>query len=172
MTRHLTAAVALSLAALAGAPARTAAQATPAPQGTPSAGVSYTKAQLDSMLNAAASARKQTVAANMNLTDAEAKAFWPLYDDYRAAINKIRMQEWNSLHKMMLSPDSITDKQIKTMTSSWVNLRVKEQQTSAAWLPKFAKVLPPRKVARYFQIEHRLDLLVQMAVAQEIPLVN
>jgi len=172
MSRHFSAAaVALSLAALAGAP-RAAAQATPAPQGTPAAGVSYTKAQLDSMLNEAASARKQTVAANMNFTEAEAKAFWPVYEQYRAAINKIRKQEWDALHQMMTTPDSVTSAQVKKMTTSWVNLGVKEEQTRAAWLPKFQKVLPPKKVARYFQIEHRLDLLVQMAAAQQIPLIN
>jgi len=170
MSRHLLAALAAAI--VAAAAGRATAQAAPAPQGTPTPGVAYSKAQLDSMLSAAASARKQTVAANMNLTDAEAKGFWPVYDQYRAAINKIRQQQWTTLQKELTGTDSLTDKQVKQLTSAWLDLRVQEMQLRKSYYAKFLKVLSPRKVARYYQIEHRLDLLVQLAVSQEIPLVN
>ena len=56
------------------------------------------------------------------------------------------------------------------ITNMWLSQRMAEQKLREAYFPKFSRVLPPKKVARYFQIEHRMDLLVQLAVAQEIPL--
>ncbi len=131
-----------------------------------------TKAQLDSARTAAADTRKQTVAANMNLTADQATKFWPVYDAERAAIAKVRTQEWNELHQLINQTDTVTDKQVANLTKLWLNTRVQEQQIRASYLPKFAKVLPPRMVARYYQIEHRMDLMVALAVAQEIPLIN
>jgi Spy/CpxP family protein refolding chaperone len=131
-----------------------------------------TKAQLDSARAAAADVRKQTVAANMNLTPDQAKAFWPVYDAERAAIAKARTTEWNELKQLINQTDSVSDKQVASLTKLWLNTRVSEQQIRASFLPKFAKVLPPRMVARYYQVEHRLDLMVALAVAQDIPLIQ
>jgi len=131
-----------------------------------------TKAQLDSALAAAADTRKQTVAANMNLTADQAKAFWPVYDAERAAITKARLAEWSELKQLLNATDSLTDKQVASLTKMWLNSRVNDQQIRASYLPKFEKVLPPRMVARYYQIEHRMDLMVALAAAQEIPLID
>jgi Spy/CpxP family protein refolding chaperone len=132
-----------------------------------------TKAQLDSALAAAADTRKQTVAANMNLTPDQAKAFWPVYDAERAEIAKARATEVSELKQLInSSADSVTDKQIASLTKLWLATRVKEQVIRSNYLPKFQKVLPPKMVARYYQIEHRMDLIVALAVAQQIPLIN
>jgi hypothetical protein len=138
-------------------------------QGQAPAGV--TQAQLDSAKVAADDVRKQTVAANMILTDSEAKAFWPVYEKYRAEMAAIRMKGVKALHQLATSSDSLTDANVNFITNLWLSNRMAELKLRQAYFPKFSRVLPPKKVARYFQIEHRLDLLVQMALAQEIPLI-
>jgi len=138
-------------------------------QGQQPAGI--TQAQLDSAKAAADDVRKQTVAANMILTDKEAKAFWPLYDNYRAEMAAIRMKGAKALHQLATSTDSLTDANVNFITNLWLSQRMAEQKLRQAYFPKFSRILPPKKVARYFQIEHRLDLLVQLALAQEIPLI-
>ena len=163
MTRRLIAGFALGAAVLAlGARSANA-------QGQAPAGI--TQAQLDSAKAAADDVRKQTVAANMILTDAEAKAFWPVYDKYRAEMVAIRMKGVKALHQLATSSDSLTDANVNFITNMWLSQRMAEQKLRQSYFPQFSRVLPPKKVARYFQIEHRLDLMVQLALAQEIPLV-
>lgn len=135
------------------------------------AGTGITQAQLDSAKKAAASARKQTVAANMTLSAAQAKAFWPVYDAYRAEVMKIKEKQWNALHQMLTAPDSITDAKANMMTNMWLSLQMQEQQLRARYFPKFTAVLGSKLTMRYFQVEHRMDLMVAMAFAEEIPLV-
>jgi hypothetical protein len=154
MIRRIIAGVALSFVAAAGAHAQ-----------------GITKAQLDSARAAAADVRKQTVAANMLLDSITAKKFWPVYDKYRAALMKARNQEWSMLAKLATGADSLTNKQATALTNTWMSAQVAELKVMQQYVPKFQAVMTPKQVARFYQIEHRMDLLVQVAVAQEIPLI-
>ena len=131
-----------------------------------------THAQLDSARTAVESARKQTVARNMNFSDSTATKFWPVYDAYRGEMAKIRRREWEALHALVTAPDSLKNAQLDKALGSWLSARKAEQQLREDYVPKFRKVLTVRQVVRYFQIEHRLDLVLQLAVAEEIPLVQ
>lgn len=154
MIRRIIAGAALSVIAAAGAHAQ-----------------GITKAQLDSARAAAADVRKQTVAANMLMDSTTAKKFWPVYDAYRAALMKSRNQEWSVLAKLATGADSLSNSQANALTNTWLSAQMAELKVKQQYFPKFQAVLKPKQVARFFQIEHRMDLLVALAVAQEIPLI-
>jgi len=120
--------------------------------------------------------KKLIVASNMNLTDAEAKNFWPLYDGYQKELEQINQRLITTVKsyadaynagKGELSND--TAKKLMTDALAIEESEVKLRQSYAA---KLNKVLPFTKVARYLQIESKIRAIVRFELAAQIPLVN
>jgi hypothetical protein len=165
---RLSATVALCAAAVtlhaqtAAAPASPA--ASPAPQ--------QVAASIDTMRMAIASARKQTVAQNMVLTDAEATAFWPVYDAYRAEMKKAKDGEWAVIQDYAAHYRQMTDSVAQRLMGQWMASRKAQEDLRASYVPKFAAAIGWTKAARYIQIENKLDLMIDFARSKQIPLVQ
>jgi opacity protein-like surface antigen len=114
--------------------------------------------------------KKVLVAENMGLTETEAAAFWPVYEEYQTEMKVIgdRMvkliENYGTTHKVMT--DDTAGKLLKEMLAIQAD-RVKLQEK---YLPKFQKVLPMTKVARYYQIENKVRAVVEYDIASQIPL--
>lgn len=120
---------------------------------------------------AVAADREATVTAAMQFTGAEAKAFWPLYKQYRAEMNVVG----DGIKKLVLEygklyPD-IPDDRARAMLKELADLEKKQVATRARNLNKIGKVLPSAKTLRFAQVESRLDLVVRLELAASIPLV-
>src|SRR6201984_658807 len=113
------------------------------------------------------SQKKQIVAANMNFTDAEAEKFWPVYDRYATDLAKIYdtkmtlVQEYLGNYKTR--PGDKAESYIRRRAA------VEEQvmQLRLKYVPEFRKVLSGRQAALFFQIEWRLDFMLNLQLAQE-----
>jgi hypothetical protein len=117
------------------------------------------------------SQKKQIIAANMDLTDAEAEKFWPVYDRYAADLTKIYdtkialVEEYLDHYKTMSGDEAESYIRRRAAADSDImQLRLK-------YVPEFRKVLPGRQTALFFQIEWRLDLLINLQLAQA-PLID
>jgi Spy/CpxP family protein refolding chaperone len=114
--------------------------------------------------------RQAIVAENLPLTDDQATKFWPMYQEYRIAVGKLADQRIN----LLLAPpaaDTATTKEINDMLKEWVKLGGQYAKLQGDWLKKFQPVLGAKGTVRFYQIETRLDLIVQAALASQIPLV-
>jgi len=120
----------------------------------------------------AAADRKQIVAANLPLTDQESTAFWPVYDDYRAAMKKVTDQKVALIKSYAASYNTLTDQQALDLLKQSQDISKSELDVKSSYVDKFKKVLPPKKVARYYQIESKLDAIVNYGLAKNIPLVQ
>ncbi len=116
--------------------------------------------------------RQVVVAANLGLTEAEGKVFWPLYRDYRAELAKLGDRMSTLILDYAKNYEKMTDEQAKKMLAESLAIQKDETAVKLAWVPKFEKVLPAKKVARFYQIENKLDLIVRLAMAKDIPLVQ
>jgi hypothetical protein len=118
--------------------------------------------------------RKAIVAANMGLTDAEGAAFWPVYNAYRAEISKAadRVVKVITDYAAAYTGNTMTDPGASALVKEWLAARSDKAKVAASYQKKCEKVLAPKKVARFYQIENRLDLIVEMSAASEIPLVK
>jgi hypothetical protein len=117
--------------------------------------------------------KKLLVAANMELTEPEAKAFWPVYEQYQqdlAAINQ-RIGKLIESYAADYRANSMTDEGAKKMIAEFVAIEKAEAAMKESYVPKLSKVLPPKKVARYMQVENKIRALVKYELAGEIPLV-
>ena len=118
------------------------------------------------------SQKKQLIAANMQLTDAEATKFWPVYDAYTAAATKIGDTRVALVKEYAQTYDTLTDVQAKSLIKRWAATDEQMVNLRMQWMPKFEAVLPGKKAALFFQIDRRLNLLVDLQLASAIPMVK
>jgi len=117
--------------------------------------------------------KKLLVAANMELTESEAKGFWPVYEQYQkdlAAINQ-RIVKLIESYASDYRAGTLTDEKAKKLIDELVAIEQAETGLKAGSVPKLSKVLPPKKVARYLQIENKIRAVVKYELAAQVPLV-
>ena len=114
--------------------------------------------------------RQAIVTASMDLEAKEAEAFWPLYRDYRTAMMRVNDRLAKLLTEFLGQYGSLTDETATRMMDEYGGIERDRAVVKADYVPKFRAVMPPRKVARFFQVEHKLDALIEAELAQLIPL--
>jgi hypothetical protein len=118
--------------------------------------------------------KKLLVAANMDLTESEAKGFWPVYEAYQkdlTAINK-RIVKLIDSYATDYQANTLTDEKAKKLIDELVAIDKAEAGLKASYVPKLSKVLPAKKVARYLQIENKIRAVVKYDLATGVPLVR
>jgi len=118
--------------------------------------------------------KKLLVATNMELTESEAKGFWPVYEEYQkdlAAINQ-RIVKLIESYAADYRTNTLTDEKARKLTDEFVAIEQAEAGLKASYVPKLSKVLPPKKVARYLQIENKIRAIVKYELAGGVPLVQ
>ena len=116
--------------------------------------------------------KKLFVAENMGLTDAEAKAFWPVYDSYQKDLIKINDRTIALIKNYASNYQSMTNEAAKKMTDEYLAIQAEHQKLRVSYLPQFRKVVSEIKVARYYQIENKVGAVVSYELATSIPLVK
>ncbi len=118
--------------------------------------------------------KKLVVAANMELTESEAKNFWPIYDAYQKDLQKINRRIVNLLDSYAADfrGKSLTDDKAKKLIDEATAIEQAEANLKSAYAPKLSKALPIIKVARYLQIENKIRAVIKYDLAQGVPLVR
>ena len=118
--------------------------------------------------------KKLVVAANMQLTESEAKGFWPIYDDYQKDLQKLNQRLANLLDSYAddYRNKSLTDEKAKKLINDAVAIDQAEANLKRSFAPKLNKVLPMIKVVRYLQIENKIRAVVKYDIASGVPLVR
>ena len=118
--------------------------------------------------------KKLVVATNMELTESEAKTFWPIYDEYQKDLQKINRRIVNLLDSYAADAraKTLTDDKAKKLIDEALAIEQAEANLKSTYAPKLSKVLPVKKVARYLQIENKIRAVVKYDLAQGVPLVQ
>ena len=116
--------------------------------------------------------RKQITAENMTLTADEATKFWPIFDQYRQAAIKPNDDRWALIKEYAANYGTMTDAQANdfmqranAIDQQLLGLRMK-------YVPVFEKVISPKKTALWYQIDRRIDLLINLQLSASIPVVD
>jgi Spy/CpxP family protein refolding chaperone len=118
------------------------------------------------------SKKKQLIAANLTLTDAEATKFWPIYDQYAAEMTQIGDQKFALIKEYAKGFGTLTDAQAKSLLNRSLALDEATAQLRIKYVPIVSQVLPGTKTATFFQIDRRLSTLIDLQLASQIPLVQ
>jgi hypothetical protein len=118
--------------------------------------------------------KKLLVAANMNLTEQEAAAFWPVYDAYQKDLKALngRTMKMIESYANAYNQGTVADETAKSLLGEALAIEGSEVDLRKSYVSKFEKVLPTAKVARYYQIESKIRAAVKYELASGIPLVN
>ena len=117
--------------------------------------------------------KKLVVAANMDLNDAEGKAFWPIYDAYQKDLQAIneRLGKTILAYADAYNKNTLTDVMAKQLSSEALTIDQDEVGMRKAYAARLERVLPGKKVARYLQIENKIRAAIRYELADGIPLV-
>lgn len=118
------------------------------------------------------SGKKQFVAANLSLTDAEAQKFWPIYDRYAAETEKLYSGRLTLIKDYAANIDKLTDAEAARLNKRSLDSDASMARLRQKYVPLFAKALGGKAEALFFQIDKRLALLIDLQLALEIPLVE
>jgi len=115
--------------------------------------------------------KKKLIALNVPLTETEATKFWPAYDAYAADMSKQYDNFYALIKEYAANQKTLTDAQAMDIIKRWSTIQIELAQTRAKHIPLIGKTIPGRKAAHFFQIDRRLYELLDLQIAQEIPLV-
>ena len=116
--------------------------------------------------------KRLLVATNMELTESEAKVFWPLYDEYQNELFLLRQRTAKLIGDYAKAYKDMSDEKAKRLLDESINIDALTLKLRKAYLPKFRAVLPEKKAARYFQIENKVQAALIYQLASQIPLVQ
>lgn len=116
--------------------------------------------------------KKLFIAENMELTESEAKAFWPVYEGYQKDLGKVVERSRKLIEVYANNYQSMTDATAKKLTDDMIGLENDRLKLRKDYLPKFRKVLSDKKTARYYQLENKIFAVVSYELAKVIPLVK
>jgi hypothetical protein len=117
--------------------------------------------------------KKLVVATNMNLSEAQAKAFWPIYDAYQKDLQGLndRLAAAILAYADAYNKNTLTDEQATNLTNAALAIDQDEVTMRKTYATKLKSVLPGTKVARYLQIENKIRAVIRYQMADAIPLV-
>ncbi len=119
-----------------------------------------------------AAERKLVVAQNMGLTQEESETFWPIYGDYQNELRKINDREIKLIQDYAAEYETLTDERAIELLKIAQTIDDDQLKLRRKYVKRFQKVIPAKKVVRYYQIENKLDAIVSFDLARKLPLVE
>lgn len=116
--------------------------------------------------------RKQITASNMTLTPDEATKFWPIYDQYIQETIKINDDRWALIKDYAANYNSLTDQHAQDYVKRSVDIDQQLTALRAKYVSIFQRIVSPKKSAQWYQIDHRIDLLINLQLAALIPIAD
>jgi hypothetical protein len=116
--------------------------------------------------------KKLFIATNMGLTETEAKTFWPVYEAYQAELAELKRREVKLIKDFAANYETMPDDVAKKLLDDSLLIDSSHQKLRQSYLAKFRGILPDKKVARYYQLESKINAVVEYELAKRIPLVR
>jgi G:T/U-mismatch repair DNA glycosylase len=116
--------------------------------------------------------KKLLIAENLPLTEAEAKAFWPVYEKYQKEMSALNDRMIKLIREYANNYQAMSDQTAKKLMDEYLAIDAARLKIRQAYVPRFRKVLREKLVARYYQLENKAQAAVNYELAAEIPLVK
>jgi hypothetical protein len=110
------------------------------------------------------------VLSSLQLTDAETRAFTPIYDEYQAERKTLAERRINTLNKFAANYGSMTDKAAEDILKEWFKIKEDDVDLVKKFARRFERVLPATKVLRFVQVENKLDNVIELQATRVVPL--
>lgn len=118
------------------------------------------------------SKRKQLIASNLSLTDAEATKFWPIYDQYTSELILINDKKFGLIQEYADNWGKLTNEQSLSFIRRWLDADIEIAHLRQKYVPIVSKVLDGKKSATFFQLDRRIAMMLELQVSSQMPLVQ
>jgi hypothetical protein len=115
--------------------------------------------------------KNKIIADTMQFTDTESTPFWPLYRDYARDQQVIGDDRVRLIKDYLQNYDSLDDNKAKDMVQRMINIEDRTLNLREDYWPKFMKALGAKRAAKFYQVDNRLTLLVNLQLSENIPLI-
>ncbi|HYB75034.1 MAG TPA: hypothetical protein VED18_16800 [Candidatus Sulfotelmatobacter sp.] len=116
--------------------------------------------------------KKLLVATNMDLTEKEAQAFWPVYESYQKDLGLLNGRTLVLIEDFAKDYEAMTDETAKKLLGEYLAIEGDRVKLRQSYLPRLRRALPEKKVARYLQIENKVEAIIRYELAGKIPLIK
>jgi hypothetical protein len=113
--------------------------------------------------------RTTLITAGMNFNDKEGAAFWPIYQQYGYERSRLDDRRAAVIKQYTQNYPNLTDAEAKAMAGQLLDCESRLAELKKKYYKKFNKVLPALTVTKFFQLERRIDLLMDMQVEASLP---
>jgi len=114
--------------------------------------------------------KKAVIAQNLALTPEEEKGFWPAYADYQIGLNKLNDEYAALIKKFAVNYQTLDDELATSLVDQFFKMEKETIKHRMDGVDKFRKIIAPKKVTRFVQIENKLNSMARAELAQQIPL--
>ena len=129
-------------------------------------------ANLEILRNTIQANKKALVAVNLGLDDAEAKAFWPVYDLYQADLTAVHTRLLETIEDYSANFTALSDEKAMALVDSYLTIEHDRVEVRRRHLKPIAAALPGKKVARFYQMENKMDAILRYELAATIPVIE
>ena len=116
--------------------------------------------------------KKAAIAEEMDLSDTEITPFWELYNEYNSKLSQTQNQRIALIKNYAQNYESMTDDKADEIMKSYFKYQQDITKLKKSYYSRFKKILPKVKAARYFQLENKIQAMVDAELAMEIPLIE
>jgi Spy/CpxP family protein refolding chaperone len=116
-------------------------------------------------------AKNEIIAHTMQFTDAESKAFWPIYRDYANDQQKIGDKRVQLIKQYAQDYDTMDDATANDMVKRQEKIEEQTLNLRNEYWKKFEKALGAKQAAKFYQVDNRLSLMINYQLASAIPLI-
>ena len=128
--------------------------------------------EIEAMRTVMQTERKILIMNEMVFTGEEAEKFWPLYDEYSVAAKKIANLRVKVITDYAANYGTMTDDVAKQLLNDSIKFEEQTLKLKKKYIRKFRSILPEIKVTRYFQLENKLNAIIDFDLASQIPLME
>jgi hypothetical protein len=116
--------------------------------------------------------KMQVIGQNMSLSDEEGQKFWPVYNHYVRDLSEVNNQKYALLKQYAETWATMSDQDALIYVRSWLETDGQAQALRLKYVPMVSQVLPGRKAATFFQLDRRLNMIVDLQLFSQIPLAH
>ncbi len=127
---------------------------------------------IEMVRSVAALERKAVIAKALQLTGEESTKFWRIYDEYAVDKKRVNDRLVKIISDYAANFESLSDELATSLVDDHMDVQSDLLKLRSRYLRKFDRVLAPKTLARFYQLENKLDAVANVLLAQEIPLIT
>ena len=108
----------------------------------------------------------------MQFTEAEDKAFWPIYREYDVELSKVNDERVGMIDEYAKNYTQVTDALADKLALKALELETRRTGVKQKYYERMKSALSAKTAARFLQVENQLLMVIDLQIAASLPIVK